>query len=83
VDPSTTYKQANDLINEKGTVLNWLSQNSKPIQVIDEFKNPTLPQSYSRFKSLVYGALIGLGICFFLGLYIELYRKTKNYKGKV
>jgi hypothetical protein len=82
VDPSTTYKQANDLINEKGTVLYWLSQNSKPIQVIDEFKSPALPQSYSGFKSLVYGALIGLGICFFLGLYIELYRKTENYKGK-
>jgi hypothetical protein len=82
VDPSTSYKQANDLINEKGTIINWLSQNSKPIQVIDEFKSPTLPQSYSRFKYLIYGALIGLGICFFLGLYIELYRKTKNYKGK-
>ena len=52
VDPSTTYKQANDLINEKGTILNWLSQNSKPIQVIDEFKSPTSPQSYSLFKSL-------------------------------
>ena len=82
VDPSTIYKQANDLINEKGTTINWLSQNSKPIQVIDEFKSPTQPQSYSRFKYLIYGALIGLGICFFLGLYIELYRKTKNYKGK-
>jgi hypothetical protein len=82
VDPSTAYKQANDLINEKGTVLNWISHNSKPIQVIDEFKSPTLPQSYSRFKSLVYGALIGFGICFFLGLYMELYRKTEKYKGK-
>jgi hypothetical protein len=82
VDPTTAYRHSNDLINEKGTILSWLSQNSKPIQVIDAFKTPTLPQSYSRFKSLVYGALIGLGICFFLGLYIELYRKTENYKGK-
>jgi|SRR5450432_30449 hypothetical protein len=82
VDPSTVYKQSNDLMNEKGSILYWLSSNSKPIRVIDEFKSPVLPQSYSRFKSLFYGALIGLGICFLLGLYIELYRKTRDYKGK-
>ena len=83
VDPSTTYKQANDLINEKGTVMNWLSRNTKPIQVIDEFKSPAMPQSYSRKKSLLIGALIGVGICFLLGMYIELYRKAKNFKGKL
>jgi hypothetical protein len=82
VDPSTVYKQSNDLINEKGTILYWLSSNSKPIQVIDEFKSPVSPQSNSRFKSLFYGALIGLGICFLLGLNIELYRRTRDYKGK-
>ena len=83
VDPSTTYKQANDLINEKGMVVDWLGVNSKPIQVIDEFKSPAMPQSYSRSKSLLVGALIGLGICFLLGLYIELHRKTRIYKGKL
>jgi hypothetical protein len=83
VDPSTTYKQANDLINEKGTVMNWLSRNANPIQVVDEFKSPAAPQSYSRKKSLFIGSVIGLGICFLLGLYIELYRKAKNYKGKL
>ncbi len=79
VDPYTVYKQSNDLINEKGSVSYWLSSNSKPVQVIDEFKSPSMPQSFSRFKSLAYGALAGLGICFLIGLYLELYRKTKNY----
>lgn len=83
IDPSTIYKQSNDLINEKGTILFWLSSNSKPIQVIDEFKSPVLPQSYSLVKSLSFGALIGLGICFLLGLYLELYRKIRNYKGNI
>jgi hypothetical protein len=83
VDPSTIYKQSNELINEKGTILYWLSTNSKPVQVIDEFKSLVLPQSYSLIKSLSFGALIGLGICFLLGLYLELYRKIRNYKGSV
>lgn len=83
IDPSTIYKQSNDLINEKGTILYWLSSNSKPIEVIDEFKSPVLPQSYSLVKSLSFGALIGLGICFLLGLYLELYRKIRNYKGNI
>jgi hypothetical protein len=83
VDPSTIYKQSNDLINEKGNILYWLSTNSRPIQVIDEFKSPVSPQSYSLIKSLSFGGLIGLGICFLLGLYLELYRKIRNYKGNV
>ncbi|HZZ74471.1 MAG TPA: hypothetical protein VFE04_01015, partial [Puia sp.] len=83
VDPSKIYKQSADLINEKGTILYWLSTNSKPVLIIDEFKTPVLPQSYSLFKSLTLGALIGLGICFLLGLYLELYRKIRNYKGNI
>jgi hypothetical protein len=83
VDPSTIYKQSNDLINEKGIVLYWLSSYSKPVQVIDEFKSPMSPQSHSLSKSLTLGALIGLGICFLLGLYLELYRKIRNYKGNI
>jgi hypothetical protein len=83
VDPSTIYKQSTELINEKGTILYWLSTNSKPVQVIDEFKSPVLPQSYSLVKSLSFGALIGLGICFFLGLYLEINRKIRNFKGTV
>jgi hypothetical protein len=83
VDPSTFYKQSNDLINEKGTIVYWLSKNSKPVQVIDEFKSSALPQSYSLIKSLSFGALIGLGICFLLGLYLELYRKIRIYKGNI
>jgi hypothetical protein len=83
VDPSNAYKQANDMIDEKGSILAWLNSNSKPIQVIDEFKSPARPQSYSRIKSLIYGGLIGMGICFLLGMYMELYRKTRNYKGRV
>jgi hypothetical protein len=83
VDPSTIYKQSNELINEKGTIVYWLSTNSKPVQVIDEFKSPVSPQSYSLIKSLTFGALIGLCICFLLGLYLELYRKIRNYKGNI
>jgi hypothetical protein len=81
-DPASIYKQASDLIEEKGTVMTWLSSNSKPIQVIDEFKNPFLPRSGSKFKSLAYGGLIGLTVFFLLGLYIELHRKIRNYEGK-
>jgi hypothetical protein len=81
-DASNFYKQALLLMDEKGMTLNWLSLNSKPIQVIDEFKSPSLPQSYSRSKSLAIGALIGIGICFLLSLYLELDRKARNYKGK-
>ncbi|HXB28395.1 MAG TPA: hypothetical protein VNW49_01190, partial [Puia sp.] len=44
VDPSTIYKQSAELINEKGTILYWLSTNSKPVEVIDEFKSPVMPQ---------------------------------------
>jgi len=77
-DPSSIYKQANDLLDEKGKVLSWLSSNPKPIQVIDEFKTPVLPRANSRFKSLLYWALIGLGIFYFLALYIELHRKFRN-----
>jgi hypothetical protein len=83
VDPSKIYKQSADMINEKGTILYWLSTNSKPVLIIDQFKTPVLPQSYSLFKSLTLGALIGLGICFLLGLYLELYRKIRNYKGNI
>ena len=81
VDPSTVYKQSNDLINEKGTIVYWLSTNSKPVQVIDEFKSPVSPQSYSLIKSLSFCALIGLGICFLLGLYLELTGKSGIIKG--
>jgi hypothetical protein len=81
VDPSAFYKQSTELINEKGTIIYWLSTNSKPVNVIDEFKSPVLPQSYSLVKSLSFGALIGLGICFLLGLYLELHRKIRNFKG--
>jgi hypothetical protein len=81
IDPSTIYKQSNELINEKGTILYWLSSNSKPVQIIDEFKSPVSPQSYSLVKSLSFGAMIGFVICFLLGLYLELYRKIRNYKG--
>lgn len=80
VDPSNAYKQSNELIDEKGRVINWISSNSKPIQVIDEFKTPSQPKSYNLFKSLLYGAVIGFLICFLLGLYIELYRKTRIYQ---
>ena len=83
VDPSKIYKQSADLINEKGTIIYWLSKNSKPVLIIDEFKTPVLPQSYSLFKSLTLGALIGLVICFLLGLFLELYRKIRNYKGNI
>ncbi len=83
VDPSTIYKQSNDLFNEKGIIIYWLSTNSKPIQVIDEFKSPVSPQSYSLVKSLTFGALAGLGICFLVGLYLELHRKIRNYKGNI
>jgi hypothetical protein len=83
VDPSTIYKQSTELINEKGNILYWLSTNSKPLQIIDEFKTPVLPQSNSLFKSLILGALIGLGICFLLGLYLELHRKIRNFKGNI
>jgi len=83
VDPSMIYKQSTDLINEKGTIVYWLSTNSKPVQVIDEFKSAVLPQSNSFVKSLAFGALIGLGICFFLGLYLELHRKIRNYNGNI
>jgi hypothetical protein len=76
VDPSNIYKHANELFNEKGAIMSWLISDSKPIQVIDEFKSPTLPQSYSRFKLTIYGALIGFCICFLVGLYRYLYRKT-------
>ena len=82
VDASNFYKQALALMNERGVTMNWLSSSLKPIQVIDEFKSPSLPQSYSRSKSLSIGALIGLGICFLLSLYLELDRKARNYKGK-
>ena len=51
-DPANAYKQANDLITEKGTLLYWLSTNSRPLQVIDEFKSSSVPQSKSLFKSL-------------------------------
>jgi hypothetical protein len=78
VDPSTIYKQSNDMINEKGIILNLLNSNSKPVQVIDEFKRPALPQSFSLMKSLTLGALAGMGICFLIGLYRELYRKIRN-----
>jgi hypothetical protein len=83
VDPSTIYKQSNDLINEKGIILYWLSSYSKPVQIIDEFKSPMSPQSHSLSKSLYLGALIGLGICFLLGLYLQLHRKIRNYKGNL
>jgi len=78
VDPSNIYRHSNELFNEKGAIMSWLISDSKPIQVIDEFKSPLLPQSYSRFKLMTYGALFGLGICFLFGLYRYLYRKTWN-----
>ena len=81
-DPANIYKQSNDLMNEKGNVMYLLSANAQPIQIIDAFKRPTLPQSFSRPSSLVYGALIGLGICLLLGFYTELHRKIGSYEGK-
>jgi hypothetical protein len=82
-DPPTIYKQSNELIKEKGLTMLWLSSNSKPIMVIDEFKSPLLiGAGGSRNKSLLYGALAGLGIAFFLALYMELYRKVRNYHGQ-
>ena len=78
VDPAGIYKQANNLYDEKGSIIIWLSANSNPIQDFDEFKSPSLPQSYSRFKSMVSGLLIGLGICYLLGLYLDLYQKTRQ-----
>ncbi len=80
VDLSNIYRQANLLYNEKGATQVWLSANSNLVQVIDEFKSPALPKSASRSKSMVGGSLIGLAICFLLGLYTDLYQKTRSYK---
>ncbi|HVY75134.1 MAG TPA: hypothetical protein VG890_09905 [Puia sp.] len=77
VDPSTIYKHSNDLFNEKGAIEVWLASNSNSVEVIDAFKSPSLPQSYSRTKSIAFGGLIGLGLCFLLALYLRLYRKIK------
>jgi hypothetical protein len=82
VDPSNIYKHANDLFNEKGSIMVWLSSDSNPIRVMDEFKSPKQPQSTSRFGTVLYGALIGLGINFLLGLYLSLYRKIRNLQSK-
>jgi hypothetical protein len=78
VDPSSVYKHANDLFNEKGAIMVWLVSDTKALHVIDEFKAPALPQSVSRSKSMLYGSLIGLGICFLLGLYMYLHRKINH-----
>jgi hypothetical protein len=82
VDPSNLYKRSADLLDEKGKVMSWLSANSKPILVIDEFKTPVLPKGISRLKSLFYYALIGIGVFYFLGLYMELHRKFRIYERK-
>src|SRR5450432_740567 len=78
-DPSTIYIQSDKLITEKELVRTWLSTSAQAILVIDEFKQQATPQSASIKKSLLYGALIGLAICFFLGLYLNLYKKISKY----
>jgi hypothetical protein len=80
VDPANMYKQSATLMDEKGKTLYWLSANSDPLMVIDDFKSATVPQSNSRLRSIVYGGLVGMAICYLIGLFLELYRKMKTYK---
>jgi len=80
-DPATIYVHSNDLVDEKGTIMYWLSKNAESIIVIDEFKSPAFPQSYSLKKSLTLGALAGLLFSFLLALFRELYKKTRRFKG--
>ncbi|MFI5153325.1 MAG: hypothetical protein ACHQET_08340 [Chitinophagales bacterium] len=81
-DPSRAYIQSSDLMNDKEKAVAWLSRDNQPILVIDEFKGPAMPQSTSLMKSLFLGTLITVTCCFFLGLLIELYKKTNRYKFK-
>ena len=78
-DPSEIYVHSDDLINEKGTILYWLSKNTRSFIVIDEFKTPAVPQSFSLSKSLVLWGLSGILFGYLLGLYRELYRETKKH----
>jgi hypothetical protein len=59
----------------------WLSKNSESIIVIDEFKSPAFPQSYSLKKSLTLGALAGLLFSFLLALFRSYTKKPGGLKG--
>ena len=78
-DPANVYLQSSAILEEKEKLMTWLSTDSLPILVIDEFKTITASQSASLFKSLLWGTAIAVGICFLLGLFIELDRKIKKY----
>jgi hypothetical protein len=78
-DPGNIYEQSIAILDEKEKLMTWLSTDSLPILVIDEFKPISAPQSASLFKSLLWGTVIAVGICFLLGLFIELDRKIRKY----
>lgn len=79
-DPAAIYTRSNDLVNEKGTILNWLSKSDKSLIVIDEFKSPAMPQSFSLSKSLFFWGLAGIIFSYLLGLYRDLYQETRKHK---
>jgi hypothetical protein len=79
-DPADIYKQSGALQDQKENILKWLGSDLDAVVVIDGFKSTLSPQSISLFKALFLGAIIGIIICFLVGLLIELDRKTKKYR---
>ena len=73
-NPTEAYVHSNSLVNEKEVIQKWLSESSRPINLIDGFKKPNVSKSLGLIRILLTGILIG----FLLSLVISLLREIKN-----
>jgi len=79
MDPANIYIQSNSLADQRDAIVQWMNREQNPVMVIDNFKCTYAPQSFSLSSSLITSSWISMGICFLLGLFIELNKTSKAY----
>jgi hypothetical protein len=77
-DPAAIYEHSNELTVQKETITKWLNNEINPILLVDGFKTPTSPQTFSLNESLFIGGLVGLLFGFILALMTELKKRVVN-----
>ncbi|PWT79237.1 MAG: hypothetical protein C5B59_00005 [Bacteroidetes bacterium] len=74
LNPAEIYDQSGKLMKEKENVMRSLNVENTPVLMINGFNSTSEPQTSSLSRALLLGALVGLAICYLLGLFVDLNR---------
>ncbi|HWJ91378.1 MAG TPA: hypothetical protein VNR87_09720 [Flavisolibacter sp.] len=72
LNPADLYEHSLNLATQKEGIQSWLNTESHGILLIDGFKSPDNPQSFSLTKALLVGLLSGMGLGFILALLLSI-----------